>query len=158
MTQLRGMRRDGSTLSQRCGAAPSRQIRMGIPSARVPPRIFFAKPRLGNLCVVRFRRGRFQIRGPNLDHALHECVIRPLVDPSGFPMTPHNEVWIPDQDIADRPRLWENAWDEAADALCFPRESWMPGRSSDACGLNEAIRSRSPLSAVPVCTDYAIRT
>jgi len=46
-------------------------------------------------------------------------------------------------------RLWENAWDEAADALCFPRDSWMPGRSTDACGLNEAIRSRSPPSAVP---------
>jgi len=39
--------------------------------------------------------------------------------------------------LKQRP-LWRgtvgNAWDEAADALCFPRDSWMPGRSTDACG------------------------
>ena len=47
-------------------------------------------------------------------------------------------------------RLWEIAWDEAADALCFPQDSWMRGRSTDACGLNEdqvliaAIRGPTP--------------
>src|SRR5262249_57944360 len=43
---------------------------------------------------------------------------------------------------SNRARLWENAWDEAADALWFPaRQLGCHDRSTDTCGLNEAIRS-----------------
>jgi hypothetical protein len=38
-------------------------------------------------------------------------------------------------------RLWENTWDEAADAVFAGKTLGMPDRSTDACGLNEAIRS-----------------
>jgi hypothetical protein len=41
-----------------------------------------------------------------------------------------------------RPRLWENVWDEAADALCFPaRQLGCRIDRLTRCGLNEAIRS-----------------
>ena|SRR6516162_9916277 len=40
------------------------------------------------------------------------------------------------------PRLWENVWDEAADALCFPaRQLGCRIDRLTRCGLNEAIRS-----------------
>jgi hypothetical protein len=39
-------------------------------------------------------------------------------------------------------RLWENTWDEAADAVFRGKTIGMPDRSTDdACGLNEAITS-----------------
>ena len=34
---------------------------------------------------------------------------------------------VSDQIDHERPRLWENAWDEAADALCSRQDNWDAG-------------------------------
>jgi len=73
--------------------------------------------------------------------------VRPLCakmfDASGRLLsTPKRAFRVAGSNAGTCPRLWENVWDEAADALCFPaRQLGCRIDRLTRCGLDEAIRS-----------------